>query len=259
MLELECTAQAILETAMTLGETWIVTNGVESWVESSCKRYLPGLVPTIGNLQIFSARAKYEASHPGDPFIWKQKMFEDLLGKRTKGTMGTSSILGGSAMNLVVLGDGLAEMRAAQSAKRLLKPSSIVKTVKFKEFPTMRELLGQQSQILQELERIVDGDCNMNHGLVQHALPDPFVDNFSRASVWQCLSSTHLHDPAIEPCVIGEATAPHTKENVGGLDPGTDAGCSLAATLGILGAEKVAAKTKNNAIQFPGLWPNLVA
>eukprot|EP00444_Apocalathium_aciculiferum_P060701 CAMPEP_0183586408 /NCGR_PEP_ID=MMETSP0371-20130417/157124_1 /TAXON_ID=268820 /ORGANISM="Peridinium aciculiferum, Strain PAER-2" /LENGTH=50 /DNA_ID=CAMNT_0025797481 /DNA_START=44 /DNA_END=193 /DNA_ORIENTATION=+ len=42
LLQLQKVVEAVLNFSMTLGETLIVTNGNDTWVEDSCKSYLPG-------------------------------------------------------------------------------------------------------------------------------------------------------------------------------------------------------------------------
>merc|ERR1712241_145394 len=79
--ELEVSVEAILRTAMSLGETLIVTNGIATWVQDSAQRYLPGLLPILSQLRVVSARALFEDEYPNDPFMWKIAVFENLLTK----------------------------------------------------------------------------------------------------------------------------------------------------------------------------------
>jgi hypothetical protein len=197
--QLERTVEAVLRAAMLLGEVLIVTNGIESWVEHSASRFLPGLLPLLSSLQVTSARAKYEARHPGDPFAWKKQAFKDLLCQR-HGWADSDKTCDHKAvgfeedagLNLVVIGDGQAEMEAAQSVGKVLRvwrPKSLVKTVKFKEYPSVAELLGQLRRVVQELGQIVDERKSTSHGLVQKMLPENLEHLATWASGWQCCIS----------------------------------------------------------------------
>jgi hypothetical protein len=183
--QLERTVDAVLRAAMLLGEVLIVTNGIESWVEHSASRFLPGLLPLLSRLQVTSARAKYETSHPGDPFMWKRRAFKDLLGQRTgrfdrmcdAEAVDFDDNIG---LNLVVIGDGQAEMEAAQNLGKVLRPNSLIKTVKFKEYPSVAELLGQLRRVVQDLGQIVEERTSTSHGLVQKMLPE----NLEHLATW---------------------------------------------------------------------------
>jgi len=178
--ELELAIKAILRTAMTLGETLIVTNGNATWVEDSARRFLPGLIPLLSQLRVVSARALYEDRYPGDPFMWKHAAFEHLLTKERH----FSSEPG---LNLVALGDQFPEIDAAWHIGQVIGGSSLVKTVKFREAPSVAELLGQLSRTEQTLSKIVREPESQSYGLVLRA--GASFDNLaSSASVWQCVT-----------------------------------------------------------------------
>merc|ERR1719384_1047082 len=79
MRQLERTVEDILATAMSLGQTPIVTNGTESWIQDSAARFAPGLLPVVDKVTCISARAHHEEHFPDDPFAWKREAFYDLL------------------------------------------------------------------------------------------------------------------------------------------------------------------------------------
>jgi hypothetical protein len=197
--QLERAVEVVLRSAMLLGEVLIVTNGIESWVENSASRFLPGLLPLLSRLQVTSARAWYETSHPGDPFMWKKQAFKELLCHR-KGRLDRmrdaeavhcdDSI----GLNLVVIGDGHAEMEAAQNIGKVFRPNSLIKTVKFKEYPSVAELLGQLRRVVQELGQIVEERTSSSHGLVQKVLPENLEHLATWASGWQCSIRTGAVD-----------------------------------------------------------------
>jgi len=58
--ELTANCEALLKFAMKLGTVIIVTNAMEPWVETSCRNFLPGLMPLVSELPVIYARSIYE-------------------------------------------------------------------------------------------------------------------------------------------------------------------------------------------------------
>lgn len=54
--------EATLKLAMKLGKVVIVTNAMDPWVETSCRNFLPQLVPIVMTLPIIYARSVYESA-----------------------------------------------------------------------------------------------------------------------------------------------------------------------------------------------------
>jgi len=193
LLKLEQAATRVLQTAMTLGETIIVTNGIASWVQNSAAQYLPGLLPLLKDLTVVSARALYEDTYPNDPFAWKRAAFELLLTKERQ----WPADLG---LNLVSIGDQQPELDAAHHVSRLLGGPSIVKTVKFKEAPSTPELLGELDRADRALRRIVQSEvseiCNLvrrDPVLLPQQPPPSFAQHVSTASGWACKAKNKQH------------------------------------------------------------------
>lgn len=164
--QLESMVESILETAMQLGETMIVTNGNSSWVQDSARRFLPNLSKILSRVKVMSARAVYEQSFPGDPFAWKRQAFKEILARRRQEGYHPDGV------NLIVLGDSPAEIQAAKSATKVLNGRSVIKTVKFKE-------------VVQELSTIVQEDRSLSRGLVQRTFPGSMDQLSSWASGWR--------------------------------------------------------------------------
>merc|ERR1719189_3305321 len=136
MRQLERYVKRALRAAMRLGETLIVTNGNATWVEDSAREYMPGLLPLLSRVSVVSARASFENQYPGDPFMWKRAAFEHLLTK-------ARHFPAVPALNLVVFGAQYPEIDAAHYVAWLRGDSTELKAVKFKEAPTVLELVGQ--------------------------------------------------------------------------------------------------------------------
>ncbi|CAE7938961.1 unnamed protein product [Symbiodinium sp. KB8] len=185
--QLEQMVESILLTAMHLGETMIVTNGNASWVQDSARRFLPNLQRMLNRVTVMSARAIYEHSFPGDPFAWKRQAFKEILARRRQEGFHPEGV------NLIVLGDSPAEIQAARTATKVLCGRSMVKTVKFKETPSVNELLGQLRRVSQELAGIVQEDKSLSRGLVQRGFPGSIDQLSSWASGWR-ISETESWD-----------------------------------------------------------------
>lgn len=176
--QLEVAVETVLTTAMNLGDTMIVTNGQDKWVQDSSRCFLPKVMPLLNRLKkVMSARSAYEQNWPGDPYAWKKAAFADILSRR-KGKMSFSGV------NLIVLGDNLAEIEAAQMAMSL-RGSSVVKTVKFKDMPSVNELLGQLRVVTQMLPNLVNEDESQSKALVPRSLPPHLAYLTSWASGWR--------------------------------------------------------------------------
>jgi len=154
--QLERAIKSVLDIASRLGEVSIVTNASASWVWDSMCSNLPGLLSTLSCLQVISARDRYEQSHPGDPVTWKQFAFADVIAGGH-----THSIPRGTS--LVLLGASMTEFNAAQKLGRNL----YVKTVAFKERPSVTDLIKQLSRVERDLGPIVDRQDDVEITLVR--------------------------------------------------------------------------------------------
>lgn len=184
--QLEKSVESLLQMAMTLGETMIVTNGNGTWVKDSSRRFLPNLERTLDRMQVMSARACYEQSFPNNPFAWKRNAFREILAQRRQEGWH------GSCVNLVVLGDSPAEIEAAQQASKVISGRSKVKTLKFKDAPSANELLGQLRRATQELASIVMEDKSVSRSLVQRSFPGTIDTLASWASGWRIVDTESL-------------------------------------------------------------------
>lgn len=143
---IEAAGISLLEQAKKISTSvFIVTNASPGWVEQSCSLYLPKLVQSLQGIKIVSARGEYERDFPGDILAWKTRAFMEIRGKMFL----TSEALG----NIIVVGDSLAEMHAAEAMKCDLHEISI-KTVKFVENPSISELQKQLELVALKFEKI---------------------------------------------------------------------------------------------------------
>jgi len=174
--QLEGVLEEVLSTSMQLGETCIVTNADELWVLESTRRFCPRVLPLLSQISVISARRKYERSCPGDVFAWKRETFREVLASRKGAAQVVGSI--GSSLNLVVLGDSPAEMEAAQTSTMGAMYPLIIKQVKFKEIPTVDELVEQLQIVAQELGSIVMDDRSSCRNLAARLRSQPATAQF---------------------------------------------------------------------------------
>lgn len=177
--QLEEIVEMILQYSMELGETMIVTNGNATWVQDSAHRFLPGLVPLLERIVVMSARAMFEDAYPGDPFSWKRQAFKHIMKCRRAQHPHVTGV------NLIVLGDSPAEMEAAHSSAKVYTGQSFVKTVKFREAPSVAQLVGELQRVSQELGDIVREECSSSRDLEQVKLPAHLSHLAVGASGWK--------------------------------------------------------------------------
>src|SRR5437016_10103940 len=61
----------LLQTCLAWGPVFIITNGQHGWVQDSTQQFLPSLLPFLDDIEVISARSRYEDQHPGDYWRWK--------------------------------------------------------------------------------------------------------------------------------------------------------------------------------------------
>jgi hypothetical protein len=93
----------MLELAVKSGRVYIITNAAEGWVEFSCHKFLPQVLPLLDQVTIISARAKYESKFPNDVPKWKLYAFLETQTDLDNGNM----------KNILALGDSMMEIDAA--------------------------------------------------------------------------------------------------------------------------------------------------
>lgn len=202
---LEALLEQVLATSMKLGETCIVTNADELWVLESTRRFAPRVLPLLSQISVVSARRKCERNFPGDVFAWKRETFRELLAGRKEPSGG---------MNLIVLGDSPAEMEAAQSASLRLPHQSVIKTVKFKETPSVEELLEQLHIIVQELSNIVvdDKSCcrNLVNWMRQPLQTSPVPTTTAYSTLGPTTPASYTYSPHMLPASFATVAPPVT-------------------------------------------------
>lgn len=163
---IEKAAIKLLEQALRLGRTFIITNAMTGWVEYSAAKYVPGLLPVLQRVRVVSARGNFEAQYPGEVSQWKIQAFLEV--KREL----DSQII----TNLISLGDSNFEMDAVHVMGKEFE-QAMIKTIKFRDNPSPEELLKQLELVAQKFEKIALNARNLKIGLerkwVGAAAPQP--------------------------------------------------------------------------------------
>ena len=68
--QLDVVAQQVLELSVQYGQTYIITNAGEGWVQFSAQKFMPSCVEVLKKIKIISARTKYEKLYK-DYSQWK--------------------------------------------------------------------------------------------------------------------------------------------------------------------------------------------
>jgi len=122
----------------------IITNADEGWVESTCKEYLPKILPIISTLKIISAFTLYNKIFDS-PFKWKEMAFKNEIELYIKENPNI-------VKNILSIGDAEYERIAVRSInknKKLEGTSEIffIKSIKLSENPNL-ELIREQLDVI---------------------------------------------------------------------------------------------------------------
>jgi len=151
---LEKRSTQILELALKLGQTYIITNAMEGWVEQSAAKYVPGMMSVLQKVPIISARSRYEKFYPRNVSMWKINAFQDLQRELDLPII----------TNLISVGDAKYEMDAAMIMGKDFS-ECFIKTIKLRDNPSPEELLRQLDLVTQNFEQIVNNARNMKVSL----------------------------------------------------------------------------------------------
>jgi hypothetical protein len=152
----------LIETAMTLGQTFIITNAMKGWVEYSAGKYIPELLPTLKKIKVISARGDFEQQFPGQYHEWKIQAFLTVQRELHQQII----------TNLVSLGDSTIEMDAVHVMGNEFS-QALIKTVKFRETPTPEELAKQLELVYQKFEKIILNARSLKISLERKWVPSP--------------------------------------------------------------------------------------
>ena len=145
METIEFYVEEILIKAISKGTVLIITNSSEGWVEYCTYSYYPNLIPLLKQINIISARSLYEEEFPSEPLTWKINAFNDL----TKKFNFEKCLL----TNIICIGDDNSEIIAAKKLANNFD-NCLIKTIKLRESPKLKELIKQLILINEQILRV---------------------------------------------------------------------------------------------------------
>ena len=145
MKVIESYVEEILNKALSKGTVLIITNSSEGWVEACAKFYYPNLIPILKDIYIISARELYQEIYPTEPSTWKLRTFNDLKDK-----FNFEECL---ITNIICFGDDNNEINAAKKLGESIN-NCLIKTVKFRDKPNLKDMLKQLIVINEEILRV---------------------------------------------------------------------------------------------------------
>jgi len=155
MSRIEYYVSEILKKALNKGEVFIITNSEEGWVQQCAEFYYPNLISILEKINIISARSLYQKNYPLEPLMWKIKAFDDLRKKFNFEKCVVS--------NIICLGDNNYEIIAAKKlGEEFKKNNCLIKTIKLREKPDLKELIKQIILIDNNLLRIYNYPKSLN-------------------------------------------------------------------------------------------------
>lgn len=151
MLEIDDYASRLLEKSKENGKTLIITNAAEGWVELSAQRFMPKTARVLRkDIEIISARTRYEKKYPRDYQEWKHQAFLEC----------TDKLEMQAVTNLIALGDNVFEIQAAHKLYQQFQ-SAFIKTIKFRSAPSTGELTKQIKLVLEQFNHICHSPKNL--------------------------------------------------------------------------------------------------
>jgi hypothetical protein len=164
----------VLRASVLIAKTIILTNAQVSWVEISCKNFMPRVWPVIQELKIDIVYARQSVEqdvavsreldynyNANAPQLWKERAMKDNISRFY------SQYLHQSWKNIVSVGDQVCEHNACRivaMARPTGKKKCRTKTVKLIEEPSIENLIAENQVILQWLGGLVqfDGDLSVD-------------------------------------------------------------------------------------------------
>jgi len=141
----------ILNFAIRRGHCYIITNALDGWVEFSAKKFYPRVFPLLQKIKVISARGEYEKLFPKECKKWKNMAFLNI-----------SQVLNTNALtNIISLGDSFNEIDSSILLSSKFE-NSFLKTIKFRENPSPKELLKELKLVRSKMDIIFSSIKHLN-------------------------------------------------------------------------------------------------
>lgn len=126
----------------SMADIYIITNSQEGWIEYSTERFLPSIKKLLPKIKIISARAQYEKVFPNDSKRWKIEAYLSIRSRYQD-----------VSTNLINMGDSLYDLEAGSFLAKQFK-ECYLKSVKFRECPTILEMIKQLNLIISQFNLV---------------------------------------------------------------------------------------------------------
>jgi hypothetical protein len=144
-----------LNIAKRHGKVILVTNAERGWIELSCQKFMPALLPSLEDVKILSARTTYEQQGVTSPFEWKYLAFENEIHSFYE------MFSAEQRKNVISFGDSAHEREALIRVTECM-PSCRTKSMKFVERPEVEQLLKEHELISGCFKHIVNHNGNLD-------------------------------------------------------------------------------------------------
>jgi hypothetical protein len=138
----------VLLTASAIGKVVVVTNAEEGWVDLSCRRWLPTLLPFMERIESKSARSTWEPEGLPLPVDWKAREFACLI----DGFYGRDDV---NSFNVLSIGDSPHERAALH---RSMAKGGHAKSIKLRLRPTPEQVVSALDLLASTLPKLVAHD-----------------------------------------------------------------------------------------------------
>lgn len=133
-----------------LADVYIITNSQEGWIEYSANRFLPSISKLLSKIKVISARAQFENIFPNDSKRWKIEAYLSIRSRYPD-----------VSTNLINMGDSLYDLEAGGFLAKQFK-ECYLKSVKFRECPTIAEMIKQLNLIINQFSLVFKSVKNMS-------------------------------------------------------------------------------------------------
>ena len=130
-----------LEVCENIGKVIIITNSSSLWINETSEKYLPNTNLKFKNMELISARDKYQEKYPFNPMEWKINTFKNYILENNKYD------------EIISIGDGIYEKNALFNLKNINK-YLYLKSIKLLEKPSFSQLSTQINIILKNINEI---------------------------------------------------------------------------------------------------------
>ncbi|KAL8273233.1 hypothetical protein Esti_002849 [Eimeria stiedai] len=146
----------VLKAALCIGSVVLVTNAAQGWIEETCKKFLPGLWPTVEPLRRVSARFHFDSPSCESPFLWKRLAFKEEMDRHLSEHK--------ECRTVVSIGDGPHERDALffLQAEYSNRCRFSCKSLKLTELPSLERLNKQHALLLHSLEDLLSHDDDLD-------------------------------------------------------------------------------------------------